>query len=85
MDSYEAQHSPRYQRDDEPVADRCWRATTSSHLLCHSVGISFLISTPCAYDSESNIVGHLRAKHLDIALKVIVPSFRVTTAAANYS
>jgi hypothetical protein len=28
-----------------------------------------MISTPCAYDSESNIVGHLRAKHLDIALK----------------
>src|SRR5271167_972390 len=33
---YEAPPSPRHQRDDEPVADRCWRATTSYHLLCHS-------------------------------------------------
>jgi hypothetical protein len=73
--SYEAQDSPRYQRDDEPVADRGWRATTSFHLLCHSVGISFLISTSCAYDFDSNIVGHLRAKHLVIALKAVFHHF----------
>jgi hypothetical protein len=37
MDSYQAQHSPRNQRDDEPVAHRRWRATASFQLLCHSL------------------------------------------------
>src|SRR5271169_465822 len=36
IDSYEAQHSPRNQRDYEPVAHRRWRATASFELLCHS-------------------------------------------------
>src|SRR5260370_39490529 len=35
IDSYEAQHSPRNERDYEPVANRCWRTTASLHLLCH--------------------------------------------------
>jgi hypothetical protein len=37
IDSYEAQKSPRYQRDYEPVAHRCWRAAASLPLLCHMI------------------------------------------------
>jgi hypothetical protein len=35
IESYDAQHSPRHDRDYKPVADRCWRAATSFHLPCH--------------------------------------------------
>src|SRR5260370_5264095 len=31
VDSYEAQYSPRYQRDSRPVTHRCWRGTTGFH------------------------------------------------------
>src|SRR5260370_30728817 len=44
IDSYDAQHSPRHQRDREPIAHRCWRATACFHLLCHKLAISFLTS-----------------------------------------
>jgi len=33
INSYEAQHSPHYQRDGQPVAHRCRRGTARLHLL----------------------------------------------------
>src|SRR5713226_6267569 len=44
IDSYEAQPSPRHQRDYEPIAHRCWRATASFHSLCHSLEFPFSLS-----------------------------------------
>jgi hypothetical protein len=74
IDSYKAQHSPSNQRDHEPVAHRCWRATARFQLPCHRLTFTWKVDQRLLSRNQVHVpLDRLRRRHAE----VVRPSVRL--------